>query len=805
MKLKPLFAILLCLGVLFAAGCREEKPPETTPPTTNTPETTVPTTAPPDPAEDYTAAIEALGTEAVKMIATVSKTVTVAGQVFTSESDLYMDYWNIGTNDFLAKVKETVNYGQHVYKVEELFGSGSVYQTIGERQYISSMTAEDFTSRYPGIQLLDPALYTVTLENDGAVIRFTDATGVEEWLGGEEAELITADAVLTLNGSGAAETLEYNAQFRLGPGEFSVRCTVEYSASTQKPELPSSMADYTVLEDIDGGWMMEAAYGYLLQAEQFSSTTLSTIQSQAAGFAVNTQQSVDTYVTGKGTDYRFETNMYAMDASGSEEVENTEKFIDGKYTTAINGEEPVHNPSISAANIQTAATTILTANITDSNIFTGAEITSLGSLILVEYSCTEDFARSIQQVICATYFGDPSLLDNLASSYQTNKMEFYLALDSYTMLPTAVGYLYEGCHVIDGYECLILQQVDQSFDLASISSHNAIYEEPAPDVEPENKPTPLFYRVTGTDGQEMWLFGTIHVGDDRTAFLPHEITDALLAADALAVECDTEGFNEQVEEDEALQEEVSGYYYYTDGTIADHLDTEDLYEDARKALRATGGYFFNSDYQKASMWSSSIGNYYLSQGRQLVSEKGIESRLEKIAEENDIPLWEVESSLFQIRMLTGYSDYLQEFQLYSSTYSHGKETWEATAELYELWCAGDEAALIEEIAREPWIITEEDLAEWESQEDLEEEDLADIKKIRENLETINAELDKIYQEYTTAMEIDRNARMLEVAKEYLESGKTVFYAVGLAHLLAEDGLVNTLRDAGYTVELVTYG
>ena len=55
------------------------------------------------------------------------------------------------------------------------------------------------------------------------------------------------------------------------------------------------------------------------------------------------------------------------------------------------------------------------------------------------------------------------------------------------------------------------------------------------------------------------------------------------------------------------------------------------------------------------------------------------------------------------------------------------------------------------------------------------------------------------------MEIDRNAGMLEVAKKYLESGDTVFYAVGLAHLLAEDGLVFTLRDAGYTVELVPYG
>ena len=52
--------------------------------------------------------------------------------------------------------------------------------------------------------------------------------------------------------------------------------------------------------------------------------------------------------------------------------------------------------------------------------------------------------------------------------------------------------------------------------------------------------------------------------------------------------------------------------------------------------------------------------------------------------------------------------------------------------------------------------------------------------------------------------IQRNEGMLEVALEYLESGETVFYAVGLAHLLQENGLVDTLQTAGYTVEQVSY-
>jgi uncharacterized protein YbaP (TraB family) len=52
------------------------------------------------------------------------------------------------------------------------------------------------------------------------------------------------------------------------------------------------------------------------------------------------------------------------------------------------------------------------------------------------------------------------------------------------------------------------------------------------------------------------------------------------------------------------------------------------------------------------------------------------------------------------------------------------------------------------------------------------------------------------------MEVERNANMVEKAREYLQSGKTVFCAVGLAHLLGEGGMVEALREAGYTVTLI---
>ena len=801
MKKRTLWILLLCMCMIVVSGCSETPPDQTTLPAT-LPVTVV--TATPDPVELYTKAIEGLGTEAVGMNVEVSQTVTIGGQEFHSSSEQLLGFWNIGTDNFIGHAEDNTDLIEHSFTVDELYTGGNLYLEVNDCLFTSPLEAEDFLVRRPGVQMLDSSLYTLTLSDDQTTILFTDAAAVETWLAGEDATVNQAEASLTLDENGIAKALDYAITYEYGNASFDVTYHVTYCNPGVAPALPEDSAAYTAVKDVDGMWLPEIAFGYLLQAKQYTAQSISSMQSQAAGMMVNCQYSLNSYAANSKIDYHLESNVYLVDSSGTQEQKTVEKFIDGKYTISIDDGKEQPNSAVSSQVMQTATTDILIGNIMDTRFLTDAEITNLGSLFLIEYTPTDEMADAIQSNLCETYFGDPEILDNMATAYSTNAMEYYLALDAYTLLPTACGYRYEGCHTINGYDCLLTDQLDISYDLASLTSYKAIYSAPSPDTEPEERPTPLFYHVTGSDGQEMWLFGTIHVGDDRTAFLPQKIYDALLSSTALAVECDTEGFDAQLEKDDELASQVSNHYYYTDGTISDHLDTEDLYEYAKKVLKATGGYFFNSEYQKSSVWSNNISNYYLDQGHKLLDDKGVEKRLEKIAEDNNIPLWEVESSLFQIEMLFGYSDHLQEFLLYNDAYSHGKEVWQETQELYELWCAGDEAALIEQMARESWNITEEDLAEWESEEDLEADELEKIQQIRKDLNTINAELKKIHMEYITAMEIDRNKGMLNKAIEYLESGDTVFYAVGLAHLLAEDGLLFTLRDAGYTVELVSF-
>ena len=71
-----------------------------------------------------------------------------------------------------------------------------------------------------------------------------------------------------------------------------------------------------------------------------------------------------------------------------------------------------------------------------------------------------------------------------------------------------------------------------------------------------------------------------------------------------------------------------------------------------------------------------------------------------------------------------------------------------------------------------------------------------------NKETLASYIDAtIVKNNNTFEDVDA---LIKAAKEYLEGDDTVFFAVGLAHLLGETGLVDALREAGYTVELVEY-
>ncbi len=789
---KRLVALLLCLAMVVSlCGCNSA-PQETTPPTTE-PAPTEP------PAEELYASARGLLESAEKITLDVmtTTTTTVADQEFTVIEKDILSYNGYGTDAIQASLKKSIT-NAHDPKVavedasipySEVYSDGTVYISYadGYSLFSAELTAEEAALRYVPAALLDASIYgdlSAEVSPAGTLITFASPSAAENWAIPEDAQMLDASGSAELDQNGALKKMTYTVTYQYGPATITKEVESKTRSDALSVVVPQDAAAYSLLQDADV--VLTFVNGLVLATQAESATTSSMDSIFSAAAMVMRSDALELQFHDQDGDVSFlaDTSVTFMNygTNENETYKQKETYLDGKYVISTDGGVPTTQTGVSADVFTDYAQDTLTYNILSPEYWLDVTTTDLGSLYLFEFTCTEDFGNTVQNDICLTFWNDAAFLNKLASAYATNNVTAYAAYDKYTGLPTAAGYAYAGSHTIDGVDYLLTEQCDQSIRFPSLDAYYNITEKMLPEEEPENKATPLFYHVTGEDGQEMWLFGTIHVGDERTAYLPQEIYDAFSASDALALEFSSKAFEKKMEEDAQLQSQIASLSIYSDGTtLQDHLSKES-YELLQKHLKATGN--FNSTYtmMKPSILTSFIENFYLAQAYQLTSMQGCESRLEELAAQQEKEVLDVESALAQTQMMVNWSDELQEIMLEDILEYDPQEYWQETYDLYEKWCAGDEAALRELLSDEVDLseLTAEEVEEYEAQK-------------------------PYIEEYNKTMSYDRNDGMLEVAKQYLESGDTIFFAVGLAHLLNDvNGLVNALQEAGYTVELVSY-
>lgn len=279
--------------------------------------------------------------------------------------------------------------------------------------------------------------------------------------------------------------------------------------------------------------------------------------------------------------------------------------------------------------------------------------------------------------------------------------------------------------------------------------------------------TPLMWQVTAPDGQIMYLFGSIHVGDETIFPLPAAVTDAFDRCDYLAVECDIVAFEQNWTAQMALAENM----IYTDGrTVADDIGQE-LYDKAMAVLTELepelnlGGVPLGMlDMFKPYMWTSLLSDVAVARSG-LSSDYGLDRHFLTEGKAHDMEILEIESAEEQFALLLGFSPPLQMLLLESSL--EVDSAAQSLKMLFTLWKQGNEQTL-------ELLLTSDD-------------------------ESMPAKLAK---EYNDAMMVRRNLNMAKAAERYMAEGKTVFYVVGLAHMLGEGGIVDLLRQDGYVVERV---
>lgn len=774
-QFRKLLALLLCAAMVFSLfGCNQE-PVATEAPTI----TTAPPATEPDAAELYANAAQTIrDAQNLTLKLYVEKTFEIGLDTYDTVSSQKLVLSGIGTDSLKASLSETLNINDLEDTFDEYYADGTLYTTIaGEYRYRGPQTAEEFLARFAPAVLLDESLYeditAAYKSTGGAEITFEAPTAAESWALPEGAVFQLAQGSAVIDADGTLTQMTYGITYQLGAMTVIQVVTAEPVITDEEPAAPENPDAYIQVASAEAPRLYDTAVIYLCAAGTASSTIFETVVSQAAAYAYSSQASIHYY--GSGSSHCADLEYSVSDYQGigeSTTYTQTEHFENHTYTITVDDGAPEKNSAVTLKDMMNYTWERFCENIPSMGYMESMEAEEVGGLVYLDISMNDQYGIDLNYYINGTIFSDETFLDDLASSYRTDICSHYMIVDPTTGFPTAVGIEYSGTHTIDGYEYPLTLQVDQNFQLSHESTYEAITDELLPEEAPENPATPLFYKVTGPNGEAMWLLGTIHVGDSRTAYLPQEIYDALYASDALAVEFDTIAFEEAIEADEELLSQLTDAYFNDNNAETKTLMDEEVYDAAVKLLKAGGNYYANAEYMRPFTWDQSIGNFYLSLDQALSSSKGVDTRLLKLAKDAGMEILDIESGLFQIQMLAEFSNDLQVLMLEESLYYTPASYSEDVRELLDAWCLGDEDAMRERLKSDTSDMTEEELA--------------------------------LYEEYNNAMIIHRNEAMLETAIEYLNSGKTIFYAVGLAHLLQDNGLVDTLREAGYTVELVLY-
>ena len=291
-----------------------------------------------------------------------------------------------------------------------------------------------------------------------------------------------------------------------------------------------------------------------------------------------------------------------------------------------------------------------------------------------------------------------------------------------------------------------------------------------PDYDPEDV-TPAMWKVTDSAGHTMYLFGTIHVGDQRSETAMEKIAPTLDACDALALEFDLKEY----ERDTQMQMNTVMTFLCPDDTKVTDEMPEELFERCKDLLQDAEIYHNALKSYNLQFWSTLVDQAVLELYTDLSSDYAMDSQLCDRAYDNEQPVISVESAQAQMDLLNSVPDELA-IAMIEETLDGTDSYNENLTEMYALWLSG----------------SADELAAF-----LEDEDEPDPERY-------SPELIAMAEAYDKAMTADRNDGMFLKAQELLASGQTVFFAVGAAHIIGEHGLVQLLTNAGYTVERYDY-
>ena len=298
----------------------------------------------------------------------------------------------------------------------------------------------------------------------------------------------------------------------------------------------------------------------------------------------------------------------------------------------------------------------------------------------------------------------------------------------------------------------------------------------------------LLWKADNGAGNTLYLLGSIHTDVNNTYPFHKQLRDIILSADQVTFELD---FNdqEQIAEFAAMQ-------VYTDGTtLADHISPE-LYRATVKAGAQLG--MDEQTIAQYKAWALATSFQSLATVDETTSSNAmaIDLYVNAKAANAGIPIDAVETYAFQGGIFDGLSPEYQETYLAGGLLmmldvdTMDQETRDALVAVL-----GEEAL---EPATQDYIQAQLDqisamMETWKDRDPEAFDEVYDKDAILASDDELNAKL------FT-----DRDPGMIQYAADYLsqEGSHTGLMVVGAGHMVGDTGIVQGLKDLGYTVEVV---
>lgn len=490
-KFQRPIALLLCAALLLGLAACAGTPADTQPPTTEPPVTEAPSLT---PAGLYREAVAALGNAPGLTLSITSElTNTVAGRDICESAKQMLSYR--AADGGMQLVSDEYVYYNDAYQAHynEAYVGGTFYTELDndtDYRFCQEMDPETARARYLPAALLNADLYG-SIERDGNELTFSEPTAAESWAMPADAELISAEGTAKLSADGELTETAYSIAYTYGAAHIEATFTVLISPAPDSIATPEDTAAYVLLTDIDALRLSEQAAYYLLLSDAVSLSSLESVFTQAGGVIRNKATTTNYDATTGQTLAKIDYSVYLMDYSSgqSQEYKETSLYRDGTFTVSADGGDP-EPLDITEDFLISYCQDEMMSLLIDMRFWADATVTILDSAYLVECTLNEESADYRRENICADFFGDANLLDNLASSYRTNEISAYFAIDRFTGMPTAAGTLYEGVHTIDGTPYTISLQSDMSINVPALETYHEITDEYLPEDKPDERAAP---------------------------------------------------------------------------------------------------------------------------------------------------------------------------------------------------------------------------------------------------------------------------------------------------------------------------